>query len=62
MENNENIICVCPGYAFVPVQYYDEKNIFSADDALKNASIFPELVLGINEYGSVCKSSGGAEK
>ncbi len=61
MENNENCICTCVGYAFVPIQCYNEKNVFSAEDALKNASLFPELVLTMKEYGNTCKASGGAE-
>ena len=57
MENKCEFGCV--GYGYVPVQQL--KSIFSPDDALKNGSVFPELVLTIDEYGKVCKSGGAAE-
>ncbi len=50
--------CGCVGYAYVPVQQLDE--ICSAENALKNGSLFPELVLTIDEYGKVCKQKGGS--
>ena len=59
MDNNNNLCFGCVGYAYVPVQELDK--IFDAENALKCASLFPELVLGINEYGKVCKQTGGEE-
>ena len=50
--------CGCIGYGYVPVQ--ELKNVFDAADALENGSLFPELVLTIEEYGKVCK--GGCEE
>ena len=49
--------CGCIGYGYVPIQ--ELKDVFSAEDALKNGSLFPELVLTIEEYGKVCKQTGG---
>lgn len=48
--------CTCVGYGFVPVQYLNE--VYPAPTALKRGSIFPELVLTIDEYGMVCKEGG----
>ena len=48
--------CGCIGYGYVPIQQL--KDIFSAEDALKAGSLFPELVLTIEEYGKVCKAGG----
>lgn len=54
MEQNQD--CGCLGYGYVPVQQL--RDIFSAEDALKAGSLFPELVLTIEEYGKVCKAGG----
>ena len=35
-------------------------SMYDAEDALENGSLFPELVLTIDEYGKVCK--GGCEE
>ena len=51
MEKNET--CGCVGYGYVPAQQLN--TVYSAEDALKNGSVFPELVLTIEEYGKVCK-------
>lgn len=48
--------CGCIGYGYVPIQ--ELKDLFSAEDALKKGSLFPELVLTIEEYGKVCKAGG----
>lgn len=48
--------CGCLGYGYVPVQQLS--TIFRAEDAFKNGSLFPELVLTIEEYGKVCKGCG----
>ena len=45
--------CGCVGYGYVPPQQLT--TVFCAEDALKNGSVFPELVLTIEEYGKVCK-------
>ena len=50
--------CGCIGYGYVPIQQL--QNIFSAEDALLHGSLFPELVLTIEEYGKVCKAGGEA--
>lgn len=55
----QDCACGCVGYAYVPVQRLEK--VYDAEDALKNASLFPELVLTIEEYGKVCKQAGGAE-
>lgn len=49
--------CGCVGYAYVPIQYLDKT--YSACDSLKNGTLFPELNLSIEEYGCVCKKTGG---
>ncbi len=49
-------VCGCIGYGYVPVQKLN--TVFNADEALKRGSLFPELVLTIEEYGKVCKSEG----
>lgn len=49
----------CLGYAYIPVQQFDERNTYSAEDALKNASLFPELVITMSEYGKKCTALGG---
>ena len=51
MEKQE--YCGCVGYGYVPPQQLSQ--VYCAEDALKNGSIFPELVLTIEEYGKVCK-------
>ncbi len=48
--------CGCLAYGYVPVQQLN--TVFRAEDALKNGSLFPELVLTIEEYGKVCKGCG----
>lgn len=55
MEKYEN--CGCVGYGYVPVQQMTD--VFCAEDALKNGSVFPELVLTIEEYGNICKGGCG---
>lgn len=45
--------CGCVGYGYVPIQQLN--TVYSAEDALKQGSLFPELVLTIEEYGKVCK-------
>lgn len=57
--NNENCLFGCVGYAYVPVQNLDE--IYDAEKALCMASLFPELVININEYGKVCTKRGGVK-
>ena len=52
MEKQE--YCGCVGYGYVTVQQLN--TVYSAEDALENGSIFPELVLTIEEYGKVCKA------
>lgn len=62
MENEIGKSCTfagCVGYAYVPPQALD--NVFSPEQALEAATLFPELSLTIDEYGSVCKSEGGCE-
>ena len=59
MNNDNNLNCSCIGYAYVPVQELEK--IFDAENALKCASLFPELVLNINEYGNICKQLGGVD-
>ena len=56
MEMNNN--CGCLGYGYVPVQQL--ATVFNAEEALENGSLFPELVLTIEEYGKVCK--GGCDE
>lgn len=51
--------CGCVGYGYVPVQQLN--TVFCAEEALKHGSLFPELVLTIEEYGRVCKGGGRAE-
>ena len=60
-KNAESCQFGCVGYAYVPVQQYNEKNVYSAGDALKNASLFPELVITMQEYGQKCTALGGLE-
>ncbi len=50
--------CGCLGYGYVPIQEFTAA--YSAEDALKKGSLFPELVLTIEEYGKVCKGCGKA--
>lgn len=58
-NSSENISCGCLGYAFVPEQ---ELNCTYDDTtALNRGSLFPELDLTIEEYGSICKGMGGVE-
>ena len=56
MEKNYNYGCI--GYGYVPVQQL--ATVYDACEALENGSLFPELVLTIEEYGKVCK--GGCEE
>ena len=58
-NNSEKVSCGCLGYAFVPEQ---ELNCTYDDTtALNRGSLFPELDLTIEEYGSICKGMGGVE-
>lgn len=50
--------CGCVGYGYVPLQ--ELETVFCAEEALENGSMFPELVLTIEEYGKTCK--GGCEE
>lgn len=60
MEKNENTACCgCVGYGYVPIQTMSE--VYTPADALKMGTIFPELVLTIDEYGKTCKATGGIE-
>ncbi|MDD6214043.1 MAG: spore coat associated protein CotJA [Firmicutes bacterium] len=54
-----NMSCGCVGYGYVPRQKLN--CVFDAQTALKQGSLFPELVLTIDEYGKVCKGGGMAE-
>jgi hypothetical protein len=61
-ENNQTPSCPldgcgCVGYAYVPIQYLD--TVYSACESLENGTVFPELKLTIDEYGKVCKKTGG---
>lgn len=56
-QNGKPSPCFCLGYAYVPVQHMNE--VFSAEDALANGSLFPELVYTMCEYGRTCKGTGG---
>lgn len=53
----ENLSCGCVGYAYVPEQTFADT--YDDDTALTEGSLFPELTLGTDEYGSVCKETGG---
>lgn len=59
-ENNQTATASCQrcvGYAYVPVQTLN--NTYNSEDGLMQGTIFPELNLTIDEYGSVCKGCGG---
>lgn len=49
--------CGCLGYGYVPIQQLD--CVYDVDSALMSGTLFPDLDLTIDEYGSVCKSWGG---
>lgn len=51
--------CGCVGYGYVPVQNLN--TVYDAKEALCRGSLFPELVLTIEQYGKVCKSEGNGE-
>lgn len=51
--------CGCVGYGYVPVQKL--ATVYDAEEALCKGSIFPELVLTIEEYGKVCKAGDKCE-
>ena len=51
--------CGCVGYGYVPEQ--EMKCTYDACMALEAGSVFPELILGIDEYGKVCKYCGGGD-
>lgn len=53
VQNNN---CGCLGYGYVPVQQLN--TVFNASEALCHGSLFPELVLTIEEYGKICKNGG----
>lgn len=61
MENNScPITCGCIGYGYVP----DQQLMYVYDcpeTALDRGTLFPELDLTIEEYGKVCKRTGGAQ-
>lgn len=39
------------GYAYVPIQQAEPKNLFSAEDALANGTVFPILAKPFGVYG-----------
>ncbi len=39
------------GYAYVPIQQADMRNIFSPEDALLNGTVFPILAKPLGVYG-----------
>lgn len=45
--------CRCVGYGYVPWQMLGE--VYQAEQSLDAGTVFPELVLTIEEYGKVCK-------
>lgn len=51
-----NCLCGCVGYAYVPIQ--ELINTYGAEEALQRGSLFPELDLSIDEYGTTCKQKG----
>ena len=51
-----NYCCGCLGYGYVPVQQLE--TVLCPEDGLMQGSIFPELILTINEYGKICKGGG----
>ncbi len=57
MDTNSGT-CRCIGYGFVPLQQLD--TTYTAEDAIENGSLFPELVLTIDEYGKICKGGVSA--
>lgn len=59
MENMNECFFGCIGYAYVPVQTLDKVN--TAEKALENASLFPELTITMNDYGNTCTQLGGVE-
>lgn len=56
-SSNNCCVCGCVGYAFVPIQEFSE--IYDTSKALNEGTVFPELNLTVNEYGSVCFKTGG---
>ena len=59
MNNTDNCLFGCIGYAYVPVQKLGK--VYCPEDALKQASLFPELVIDISKYGKECTQMGGAD-
>lgn len=55
-DMNNDKLCGCVGYGYVPWQGINE--VYCADKGLCRGTIFPELDLTIDEYGSVCKRKG----
>jgi hypothetical protein len=61
MEDNScPITCGCVGYGYVPPQTL-ESVYENPETALDRGTLFPELDLSIEEYGSVCNRTGGAQ-
>lgn len=58
MNIDDTCKCGCVGYAYVPVQRLE--TVFKPEEALAHASLFPELVISMNDYGKVCRQMGGA--
>lgn len=64
MENDTTMECQyprcgCLGYGYVPVQ--DLSCTYELECAIENGTLFPELDLKINEYGTICKKWGGTQ-
>lgn len=49
MKNNFEEMYVRVGYAFVPIQSFEE--MYSPEEALANGTAFPELNLPMSVYG-----------
>ncbi len=52
-------VCGCIGYGYVPVQELGD--LYTVEKGLNKGTIFPELALGIEDYGYVCLKYGGAQ-
>lgn len=63
LATENNMLCFAsmpmPGYAYVPVQQADMRNIYSTEEGFSRGTIFPDLDKPLGVYGREYKKMEG---